>query len=95
MFSRCITRSLRVPAAVRCYSEAGSTGAPRNDGSEDNFTQRERAQEDYYVRQHEKEQLELLKKQLHEQGKKLEKLENDMKKKWIDGDSAEAFFGPM
>lgn len=80
MFSRCITRSLRAPAAVRCYSE-GSTGAPRGGSSGDNFTQREKAQEDYYVRQHEKEQLELLKKQLHEQGKKLEKLENDIKNK--------------
>lgn len=44
----------------------GDTGAPRSGGAAqgDAFTKREQASEDYYVRQHEKEKLEALKKKI-------------------------------
>lgn len=82
MFSRSIVRNLRSPvAAVRMYSEAGSTGTTRGGSSDDTFTKREKASEDWFVRQHEKEQLENLKKQLAEQNKKIEHLENKVNEK--------------
>ncbi|SCU92916.1 LANO_0E02520g1_1 [Lachancea nothofagi CBS 11611] len=66
---------LRCGMASRFYSE-GSVGSPRNNGSEDSFTKRERAQEEYYIRQHEKDQLAQLRKKVQEQEKKIEHLED-------------------
>lgn len=80
MLSRSVVRTLRSPAAaVRMYSEAGSTGTTRGGTSDDTFTKREKASEDWFIRQHEKEQLEHLKKQNTEQSKRIEHLENKVK----------------
>ena len=45
---------------------AGDTGAPRSGGAAqgDSFTKREQANEDYYVKQQEKQKLEALKKKI-------------------------------
>lgn len=64
-------------ACARFYSE-GSVGATRNDGSTDAFTKREKAQEDFYIKQHEKEQLAQLKEQLKQQQKKIDNLEEKL-----------------
>ncbi|KAK9478259.1 mitochondrial ATPase inhibitor, IATP-domain-containing protein [Lipomyces japonicus] len=76
--------SVRV-SAIRAYSE-GSTGSPRAGGerSGDSFTKREKAQEDLYVRQLEKEKLKALRDSLQKQREHLDELEahlNDLEKK--------------
>ncbi|KAG5361060.1 ATPase inhibitor [Yarrowia sp. B02] len=65
MLSRISTATVtRVPrVAARFYSE-GSAGSFRGEGQGDSFTKREKAQEDYYVKQQEKEKLEALREQL-------------------------------
>ncbi|KAF5103718.1 hypothetical protein D0Z03_000090 [Geotrichum reessii] len=68
LISRATTRSF-----VRFYTE-GATGAPRPAGSADSFN----AQEDFYVREHEKEKLAALKKSLKEQREHLDKIENQI-----------------
>lgn len=74
-----LSRAVRLQrgAAVRLYSE-GSTGAPRTDGSTDAFIKREKAQEDLYIKQHEKEQLAQLREQLKQQQKKIDNLEEKL-----------------
>ncbi|ONH66043.1 ATPase inhibitor, mitochondrial [Cyberlindnera fabianii] len=69
------SRALR--NGVRAYSE-GSTGAPRPDGSSDSFSKREKAQEDYYVKKHEKEQLAALRESLKKSKEQLSELEQKM-----------------
>ncbi|AOW02383.1 YALI0C05621p [Yarrowia lipolytica CLIB122] len=66
MLTRITTATVtRVPrVAARFYSE-GSTGSYRGEGSGDSFTKREKAQEDLYVKQQEKEKLDALRKQLN------------------------------
>jgi len=69
---------------VRSYTE-GSTGAPRSGGekSNDSFTKREKAQEDLYMRQKEKEKLNVLREALKKQREHLDTLEshiNDLDK---------------
>ena len=59
-------------------SSEGSVGATRTDGSSDAFTKREKAQEDFYVKQHEKEQLAQLREQLKQQQKQIENLEEKL-----------------
>lgn len=74
-----LTRVSRIqPIAVRMYSSEGSIGSTRPDGSSDAFTKRERAQEDFYVKQHEKEQLQHLKESVKQQEKKIENLEEKL-----------------
>ncbi|CCK68731.1 ATPase inhibitor KNAG_0B02890 [Huiozyma naganishii CBS 8797] len=75
-----ITRSLKAPSGVlsaRWYT-AGSTGAPRGGSNEDSFTKREKANEDYYIKQHEKEQLRNLRQQLEQNRKQIENLEGQI-----------------
>ncbi|EDO16899.1 hypothetical protein Kpol_1020p5 [Vanderwaltozyma polyspora DSM 70294] len=60
---------------IRTYSE-GATGAPRESATQDSFTKREKANEDYYVKQHEKEQLAALREQLKQQQKKIDQMED-------------------
>ncbi|CCF60732.1 hypothetical protein KAFR_0L01240 [Kazachstania africana CBS 2517] len=80
-----ITRSIRLNRGImsaRFYTE-GSTGAPRGVNQEDSFTKREKMNEDYFIKQHEREQLRNLRQQLKEHKKKLDNLEskiNDMQK---------------
>lgn len=73
-----ITRSLRLNRGVfgstRLYTD-GSTGAPRAGGG-DNFSKREKVNEDYFIRQHEKDQLRHLREQLKKQKKQIDTLEN-------------------
>ncbi|CCD22383.1 ATPase-binding protein NDAI_0A02250 [Naumovozyma dairenensis CBS 421] len=71
----CITL---IPKNTRMYSE-GSVGSPRG-GSEDSFLRRERAKEDFFVRQHEKEQFKHFKEQLKNHQKQLEHLESKIDK---------------
>lgn len=66
---------------VRCFSTTarvmteGSTGAPpKTGGTGDAFQRREKANEDYTIRQREKEKLLDLKKKLREQQGHLERL---------------------
>jgi hypothetical protein len=61
-------------AGLRSYTD-GATGGTRPAASSDAFTKREKANEDYYVKQHEKEQLASLRASLKEQKEKLDKLE--------------------
>lgn len=77
-----ITRSIRINKGLmstRFYTE-GSVGSQRPSGSEDSFTKREKLNEDYYIKQHEKEQLKQLREQLKEQKEKLEHMENQINK---------------
>lgn len=67
---RTITRQL--PSTTRSFSvaarrmAAGDTGATRSGGAAqgDAFTKREQADEAYYIKQHEKEKLEALRKKI-------------------------------
>ncbi|KAH7252359.1 mitochondrial ATPase inhibitor, IATP-domain-containing protein [Fusarium tricinctum] len=70
---------------VRCFSTTprvmteGATGAPRpTGGSGDAFQRREKASEDYAIRQREKEKLIELKKKLQEQQQHLDRLSKHM-----------------
>ncbi|CDO54170.1 hypothetical protein DV451_003784 [Geotrichum candidum] len=72
LVSRATTRSF-----VRFYTE-GATGAPRPAGSADSFNKREKAQEDLYVRQLEKERIAALRKSLKEQRDHLDKIEDQI-----------------
>ncbi|KAG0664105.1 hypothetical protein C6P45_000685 [Maudiozyma exigua] len=68
-----VTRSVKLNKGLltcRFYSD-GSVGSQRPMGS---------VNEDYYVKQHEKELLKALKKQLQEQRDKLDNLENTINK---------------
>lgn len=74
-----LTNALKVNSGLvprRFYSEnfVPTTGG----GSEDNFKKRERANEDYYIKQHEKEQLRLLREQLEQNKKKLQQIQEKM-----------------
>ncbi|EJS44339.1 stf1p [Saccharomyces arboricola H-6] len=79
MLNRCISRNTKLPVhlrvASRLYSD-GPMGGSSSGGSQDIFIKRERAKEDYYARQQEREQLAHVKEQLREHKKKLETLEN-------------------
>ncbi|ESX02003.1 hypothetical protein HPODL_05125 [Ogataea parapolymorpha DL-1] len=66
-------------AFARLYSE-GSTGSTRSDGSSDAFTKREKAQEDYYIKKHQAEQIAKLREQLAKQKEQLDHLESSIKK---------------
>ncbi|KAM0559711.1 hypothetical protein ACHAPJ_004235 [Fusarium lateritium] len=66
---------------VRCFSTTprvmseGATGSPRPSGGQgDAFQRREKASEDYAIRQREKEKLIELKKKLQEQQQHLDRL---------------------
>ncbi|ODV90561.1 hypothetical protein CANCADRAFT_2291 [Tortispora caseinolytica NRRL Y-17796] len=54
------------------FYAAGDTGAPRSSG--DSFTKREKAQEDMYVREKEKEKLDKLKQALAKHRKELDEI---------------------
>ncbi|MCJ1299040.1 hypothetical protein MMC08_001831 [Hypocenomyce scalaris] len=58
----------------------GSTGAPRSGGEVqgDTFTKREKANEDYYVKQQERQKLMALKEKISQQRKQLEELDKNM-----------------
>ena len=80
-----ITRQLLRPSkattSLRSFSVAarrmagGDTGAPRSGGAAqgDTFTRREKANEDYYVRQEEQKKLAALKKKIAESESQLSK----------------------
>lgn len=59
-----VARSLRLQQAIRSYADSSSNGPIGSGGSDNNFAKREKANEDYFVRQHEKEQLQRLRQQL-------------------------------
>ncbi|CAN6619539.1 F(1)-ATPase inhibitor IF(1), mitochondrial [Trichomonascus vanleenenianus] len=66
--------------AVRAYTE-GATGAPRPEqGGSDAFNKRERAQEDYYVRQHEAEKLKALREELQKAKEERQKSDDNIEK---------------
>ena len=71
------TRSLSM-SAVRAAE--GSTGAPRSGGAAqgDSFTKREQANEDYYVKQQERQKLEQLKKKIADSEAQLAKDRQDV-----------------
>ncbi|TID15055.1 hypothetical protein CANINC_004726 [Pichia inconspicua] len=75
---RALTAVPRRIISVRSYTD-GATGAPRSDGSTDSFRQREKAQEDLYIRKHQAEQIAALKEELAKQKKKIEDLEKNSK----------------
>lgn len=64
---------------VRMYSE-GATGSTRSDGSSDSFTKREKAQEDFYVKKHQAEQLAALREQLAKQKEQIDELTQKISK---------------
>lgn len=57
------------------YTE-GATGTPRGIGQEDSFIKREKANEDFFIKQHEKEQMTTLREQLKRQQKKIDEMES-------------------
>lgn len=67
---------------LRMYSagDAGSAGSYRGQADADSFTRREQANEDFYVREHEKEQLRKLRAQIEEQQKSLDDLKEKASK---------------
>lgn len=73
MLRQTITRSAPV---TRAFSTARPVFA---DSKTDSFKQREAADENVYVKQHEAEQLKKLKEKLEEQKKVVDKLEKDLK----------------
>ncbi|KAI2638047.1 mitochondrial ATPase inhibitor, IATP-domain-containing protein [Xylaria nigripes] len=74
------SRSFAVPVSRRAFTTTlpamaeGDTGAPPSTGSMDTFQRREKANEDYVIRQREKEKLLELRKKLQEQQDHLKKL---------------------
>ncbi|KYK58247.1 mitochondrial ATPase inhibitor [Drechmeria coniospora] len=74
--ARAVTRPLRAALSTTTRAMAqGDTGAPPKTGGQgDAFQRRERANEDYAIRQREKEKLLELKKKLTEQQQHLERL---------------------
>ena len=81
MLNRCISRNTRLPVNLRIVSRFYSDGPLGGAGPgnpQDIFIKRERAKEDYYARQQEREQLAHVKEQLKEHKKKLENLENKL-----------------
>ncbi|EIF48400.1 hypothetical protein HII12_001134 [Brettanomyces bruxellensis] len=66
---------------VRFNSNEGATGAVRPNGSSDNFRKREQAQEDFYIKKQQQEQIAALKSQLAKQKKQLDKLEAEAAKR--------------
>lgn len=88
MLNRCISRNTRLPVNLRIASRFYSDGPLGDAGPgnpQDIFIKRERAKEDYYARQQEREQLAHVKEQLKEHKKKLENLENKINNlsKWL------------
>lgn len=80
MFARrALTAVPRRIVSVRAYTD-GATGAPRTDGSGDSFTKREKAQEDFFIRKHQAEQIAALKEQLAKQKQQLDDLEKNASK---------------
>jgi len=87
MFSQSIIKAARPAARITVQSRAaftsssrvmaaGDTGAPRAMGGQgDAFQKREKAQEDWAIREREKEKLMELKKKLADQHEHLKKLE--------------------
>ncbi|KAH3671919.1 hypothetical protein OGAPHI_000105 [Ogataea philodendri] len=73
MLSRTVAIATRSNRSIvtRFYSSEGSTGSTRSDGSSDAFT----AQEDYYIKKHQAEQIAKLKEQLAKQKEQLDTLE--------------------
>ncbi|AMD20094.1 HCL057Wp [Eremothecium sinecaudum] len=65
---------------LRMYSSKPEGGPDANINSNDAFRKREKAQEDMYVKQHEKEQLKRLREKLQEQQKKIDSLEQQIQK---------------
>lgn len=83
MLSRTALRTVRTVrpsrlAVGRFYSE-GDTGAPRSaqEGA-DAFRSREKAQEDYYIRQHEADKLKALREQLNAAKDQIERLDQEI-----------------
>ncbi|KAK9456257.1 mitochondrial ATPase inhibitor, IATP-domain-containing protein [Dipodascopsis uninucleata] len=74
-----VRRSSARVSLGRFYSE-GATGATRPGGekSSDSFNKREKAQEDFYVREHEKEKLAKLREALQKQREHLASLEKSL-----------------
>lgn len=58
----------------------GSVGSARGSGNEDSFTKREKANEDMYIKQHEREQLAHLREQIERHKTELKELENKIDK---------------
>lgn len=58
----------------------GSVGSSRGSNNEDSFTKREKANEDIYIKQHEREQLLHLKEQIERHKNELKELENKIDK---------------
>ncbi|OBT72256.1 hypothetical protein VF21_08171 [Pseudogymnoascus sp. 05NY08] len=82
MFRQSIVKATR--PATRAFATtaramaAGDTGAVRPSGQTDAFQKREKAQEDYAIRQREKEKLLELKKRLEKSQDHIKKLEQDI-----------------
>lgn len=71
----------KVMGMMRQYtvgSSEGSTGSHRGLGSEDSFTKKEKAQENFYIKQHEKEQLLKLKEQLQKHKEEVKNIEEQI-----------------
>jgi len=95
MFTQSIVKSARPATRLAFSSRAafstttrtmagGDTGAPRAQG--DAFTKREKAGEDYAIREREKEKLNELKRKLAEQHEHLTKMQENIKKLEQEGD---------
>ncbi|KFY42189.1 hypothetical protein V494_02534 [Pseudogymnoascus sp. VKM F-4513 (FW-928)] len=82
MFRQSIVKATR--PATRAFATtaramgAGDTGGVRPSGQTDAFQKREKAQEDYAIRQREKEKLLELKKRLADSQDHIKKLEQDI-----------------
>ncbi|CAL9732247.1 ATPase inhibitor, mitochondrial [Monosporozyma unispora] len=76
-----IKQTPKVVGIMRQYSVGssdGSTGSHRGFGSEDSFTKKEKAQEDFYIKQHEKEQLRKLREQLQKSKAEVKNIEEQI-----------------
>lgn len=76
-----LRRTPRVMGVVRNYTTGfseGATGSQRGLGGEDSFTKKEKAHEDFYVKQHEKEQLRKLKERLQKHKEELKNIEEEI-----------------
>ncbi|KAK9463402.1 ATPase [Lipomyces oligophaga] len=78
--ARVSARRFITPIAVRCYAPEGATGSVRSGGekSSDSFNKREKANEDFFVRQVEAEKLKALREALKKQREHLDAIETHL-----------------
>lgn len=70
----------RLPTArLARFTRMYSSDAPQSTGNQEGFNKREKANEDYYIRQHEKDQLKKLQEEISKREKEIGELKEKAK----------------